>query len=139
MERLTEKAWQNLDPWECCGQDSYCKRSCHEKGGCTHGCIVPKLYAKLAKYEDLEEQGLLLRLPCKVGDTVYVPTRNIVSEFTVCSIEVYNEGIFVNWRCENGIYPCARYANIKGFAMTEIGKTVFFTKSEAEQLVKGEK
>ena len=26
---------------------------------------------KLAEYEDLEEQGLLLRLPCKVGSTVY--------------------------------------------------------------------
>lgn len=26
---------------------------------------------KLAEYEDLEEQGLLLKLPCKVGDTVY--------------------------------------------------------------------
>ena len=28
-------------------------------------------YKKLAEYEDLEEQGLLLRLPCEVGDTVY--------------------------------------------------------------------
>ena len=26
---------------------------------------------KLAEYEDLEEQGLLLKLPCKVGDIVY--------------------------------------------------------------------
>lgn len=26
---------------------------------------------KLAEYEDLEEQGLLVRLPCKVGDTMY--------------------------------------------------------------------
>ena len=26
---------------------------------------------KLCDYEDLEEQGLLARLPCKVGDTVY--------------------------------------------------------------------
>lgn len=26
---------------------------------------------KLANYEDLDEQGLLLRLPCKVGDDVY--------------------------------------------------------------------
>lgn len=26
---------------------------------------------KLAEYEDLEEQGRLLRLPCKVGDSVY--------------------------------------------------------------------
>lgn len=28
-------------------------------------------YKKLAAYEDAEEQGLLLRLPCKVGDSVY--------------------------------------------------------------------
>lgn len=27
---------------------------------------------KCADYEDAEEQGLLLKLPCKVGDTVYV-------------------------------------------------------------------
>lgn len=26
---------------------------------------------RLAEYEDAEEQGLLLRLPCKAGDTVY--------------------------------------------------------------------
>ena len=27
---------------------------------------------RLAKFEDLEEQGLLVRLPCKVGDDVYI-------------------------------------------------------------------
>ena len=63
MERLTEKCWRNLDPWECCGQDHFCNRGCHDKGGCTNGCIVPKLYAKLAKYENLEEKGLLVKLP----------------------------------------------------------------------------
>lgn len=26
---------------------------------------------KLATYEDLDEQGLLLKLPCKFGDTIY--------------------------------------------------------------------
>lgn len=30
-----------------------------------------KVYFKLKEYEDLEEQGLLIRLPCKAGDTVY--------------------------------------------------------------------
>ena len=30
------------------------------------------LLEALGKYEDAEEQGLLLRLPCKVGDTVYL-------------------------------------------------------------------
>lgn len=31
-----------------------------------------RVLQKLADYEDLEEQGLLLKLPCKVGDTVYL-------------------------------------------------------------------
>ena len=30
------------------------------------------VYFKLKEYEDLEEQGLLAKLPCKVGDTVWV-------------------------------------------------------------------
>ncbi len=52
MERLTNKSWRNFDPWECCGQDQYCQRGCHDPGGCTKGCIVPRLYKRLAAYED---------------------------------------------------------------------------------------
>ena len=54
MERLTNKAWRNFDPWECCGQDKYCQRGCHDPGGCTKGCIVPQLYARTGAYEDTE-------------------------------------------------------------------------------------
>ena len=54
MERLTDKAWRNFDPWECCGQDKYCQRGCHDPGGCTKGCIVPRLYARLGAYEDTD-------------------------------------------------------------------------------------
>ena len=53
MERLTEKHWKNLDPWECCGQDRFCGRRSDDLGGCRNGCIVPKLYARLAAYEDI--------------------------------------------------------------------------------------
>lgn len=53
MKRLTDKFWRNFDPWECCGQDYYCQRGCHDEGGCTKGCIVPRLYARLAVYEDI--------------------------------------------------------------------------------------
>ena len=52
MERLTNNAWRNFDPWECCGQDKSCQRGCHDPGGCTKGCIVPQLYARLGAYED---------------------------------------------------------------------------------------
>lgn len=52
MKRLTVEHWQNLDPWECCGQDNYCMRPNNKPGGCRNGCIVPKLYTRLAQYED---------------------------------------------------------------------------------------
>lgn len=83
---------------------------------------------ELKKYKDAEEQGLLLKLPCKVGDTVYSVTRDFISEYTICSIEMYNEGFFFNWRCEKGIY-----INVRGFTNFDIGETVFLTKEEAEQ------
>ena len=38
---------------------------------------------------------------------------------------------FFNWKCEKGIY-----INVRGFTEYEIGKTVFLTKSEAEQKLK---
>jgi|GEM_PF-185201 Uncharacterized host factor I protein len=53
--RITSRAHRNFDPWECCGQDAYCKRGCHEDGGCGKGCIVPKIYFALAEIEDAEE------------------------------------------------------------------------------------
>lgn len=34
--------------------------------------ILAKVFEKLKEYEDLEEQGKLLKLPVAVGDTVYV-------------------------------------------------------------------
>ena len=129
MERLTEKCWRNLDPWECCGQDKYCQRGCHEEGGCTNGCIVPKLYSRLAKYEDAEEQGLLLRLPCKVGDTVWFVGNDFVNDYEVRRYIVDESGIV-----------CIQIAKeIDGkdywnsFRIEDLGKTVFLTKEEAEQ------
>lgn len=35
-------------------------------------CAIQKAFDKLAEYEDLEEKGLLLKLPCKIGDFIYV-------------------------------------------------------------------
>lgn len=40
-----------------------------------HG-ITRQCLEKLAEYEDLEEQGLLLRLPCKVGDKFWELNSN---------------------------------------------------------------
>ncbi len=48
-------------------------------------------YAKLKEYEDAEEQGLLLRLPRKVGDTVYVDSTILPIEDMECYEDIDNE------------------------------------------------
>lgn len=50
-----------------CGE--YCDSCSQGAGNCK---TVENMIKKLATYEDLEEQGLLVRLPCKVGDDVYI-------------------------------------------------------------------
>lgn len=88
---------------------------------------------KLADYEDLEEQGRLIKLPCKVGDTVYgINTdRNIVSALKIISVKIYFYAIYFDYQLIDGIYK-----KIVNFADTDIGKTVFLTKSEAEAKLK---
>lgn len=88
---------------------------------------------KLAEYEDLEEQGKLLKLPCAVGDTVYEinKIRETVSTFTVNGFSVSEHGVFVKWEFSDGIYR-----NFDGVNDDEIGKTVFLTRKEAEAALK---
>ena len=83
---------------------------------------------ELKKYKDLEEQGLLVRLPCKVGDTVYVPTRNFISELRIIMVSVYMHDTYFRWILNSGIYP-----NLDGFPRSKLGKTVFLTCEEAEK------
>lgn len=131
MERLITRCKEYLIPKATeIGEDCVlsCDELCGHIGGKCEDCAIQKCFDKLAEYEDAEEQGSLIRPPVKIGDKVYSPTRNFLSEYTVCSIEVYNEGFFFNWRCDDGIY-----INVRGFTNFEIGKTVFLTKEEAEQ------
>ena len=95
---------------------------------------------KLATYEDAEEQGQILRLPCKVGDTVYafLSTCNYFTECQINKIELKptlygNTCYFLEPIGHRGcLYRCFE---------DEFGKTVFLTKEKAEAKLKemGEK
>ena len=113
MERLTKTysdgthgASESLP----CGENSYAYKNL--------------LIEKLCKYEDLEEQGRLIKLPCKVGDTVYVIVgKNIsVQKIQIATID-----------SEMKIEFCTKRI---GFALFDISKTVFLTKAEAEAKLK---
>jgi hypothetical protein len=94
---------------------------------------VAEYLRKFKDYEDLEEQGRLVKLPCKAGDTVYgINTdRNIVSALKIISVKIYSYAIYFDYQLIDGIYK-----NIVSFADADIGKTVFLTKSEAEAKLK---
>lgn len=73
MERLTERYKDpiaNTVLIKECG-DKLCKNICDDIEYDCSKCGLEKALEKLADYEDLEERGLLVRLPCKVGDTMY--------------------------------------------------------------------
>ena len=92
-----------------------------------------------AHYEQLEEQGLLIKLPCKVGDSVYFVTqeldvvkgscKKVIDEFIITEIRgnKYNPLWFMasNERCIH-----------RDFHPTQISKSVFLTREEAEKALK---
>lgn len=138
MERLTKRIEDENTLLTEVG-DTACKCFCdnYTLSGCWE-CPVGKAIEKLANYEDAEEQGLLARLPCKVGATVW----------ELCLCDDGNYKIFpmiVKTISEYGtlrqvkkditiwnIYAESDYTYMyKSFA--DFGKTVFSTKEEAEK------
>lgn len=101
-----------------------------------------KVLTKLADYEDAEEQGLLLRLPCKVGDTIWVVTSpfNVFDDIEYdenMKDEVYEAFIssvtFYKDHEQYRIYAKATNQFIGAyFRECDFGKTVFLTRAEAE-------
>lgn len=89
-----------------------------------------ELVDRLASYEDLEEQGRLVVLPCKVGDTVYVLNaskfhRGEVYEGYVSSFHYSFHGLEM---LGTGFY---------GRVDDLLNKKVFLTRVESEAALKG--
>lgn len=88
--------------------------------------------SRLAEYEDAEEQGLLLRLPVKIGSILYQPVSNRINEYKVTGLR------FDNTRNEF-MYEAA-YRGLEWYtAICDfdcINKIVFLTREEAEQKLK---
>lgn len=117
MKRLTHRyedgqAWVNLDLVSKMGENE---------------CVGLPV-TKLATYEDLEEQGLLLKLPCKVGDAVYF----IKSAFSYMDKPHKEQVRKIELICDEIIFR----TDNRSFGIEKVNKTVFLTQSEAEQALK---
>lgn len=85
---------------------------------------------KFAHYEDLEEQGRLIELPCKIGEKVYEVNKTCEERNLYCEDRYCN-------KCKTGSFiyrvteSCFKLSQIN-----DVNKTVFLTKEEAEAKLK---
>ena len=140
MERLTEKVFGFVQ-LKACGND-FCKETCeeHDKYKSCNNCPIQNSFDKLAEYEDAEEQDLLLRLPCKIGDTVWDNDYGNPCAYTITGFSVGTGEDYIDEPVSSKevVYYYSNYSGtITGsFAVSELGKTVFLTQAEAEQNLK---
>ena len=127
MERLTERdpSWIDDELWE-----SACEPDCEE---------IDAVYRKLKEYEDLEEQGRLIKLPCKVGNTVYryVEEKGCVLEYTVWNISM---SAYESGGIDIVIEGCAESEDEVedefSLSLIDFKNEFFNTREEAEQKLK---
>lgn len=126
MERLTEKV-RNYDG-TARSKESLVVEYGMKKGTPSNYCGA--IVTKLAGYEDLEEQGLLLKLPCKVGDKVYVKMQS--GKYAEADVRDFTHF----WTCGFCIVVTSDKFDKQNIPFTEFGKTVFLTQAEAEEALR---
>ena len=127
MERLTI----------CDGNEIYF--NCEEKVDITEKEMKHLMLKRLARYEDAEEQGRLIVLPCKVGDTVWTNLAWSGWYFRKTDMPYKARVVFIGINgadklgggCFNVIYDKGEH--MMQFDFSDIGKTVFLTREEAEK------
>lgn len=113
---------------DCDADEEHCPHLNEDNCPC-----LQEILERLAKYEDLEEQGKLLKLRCNVGDTIYginVPTiddtgKPIIGDIVpdiIESVIITRKGE-IEYHTKHGYFKDCR-----------IGKGVFLTRQEAERM-----
>ena len=130
-------------------EGNFCDISMCRESPCPYNgmCSQRETWERLKKYEDAEQDGRLVVLPCKVGDKVRVDARTwgdtwnyktvdggkyLLGE-TVSIIKTRKQ-TFIKIRVEHNVSwkrPMRRYP------ISAIGKTIFLTREEAEAALKG--
>ena len=135
MERLTKRIEDENTLLTEVG-DTACKCFCdnYTLSGCWE-CPVGKAIEKLADYEEAEEQGLLVRLPCKVGTEVFVISPR-EGHYIKCQIKQIEISSTVFGKIHYFVQPVAQRGCSFRYFDNEFGKTVFLNREDAERKLK---
>lgn len=119
MERLTDYSDDECTYIIGVGNKTCAEFCKNAVDGCKN-CYIQQVFKKLATYEDLEEQGLLVRLPCPIGTTVWDICGMDIRENVLSGIECGKDGKQFLW---------ANHDEWLG----ELNDLVFLTREEAEK------
>lgn len=98
---------------------------------------MANLRETLKKYEDLEEQGRLVILPCKVGDTLYRVNKGAKEPVIMMRVlQLYIKQLHKDRTAIKIITINDDDMGESCYFLENIGKTVFLTKAEAEAKLK---
>lgn len=133
MERLTERKYGEIVSVKSEETGISCSSFCNNCSQGTGNCkYVKEMVEKLAEYEDLEEQGKLLKIPCKVGDEIFIPIdfQGKVHRGVIIGVEYpkIRKSFVAVVRTD---YDFLCYEKFEDF-----GKNVFLNKTEAENELK---
>lgn len=143
IDRLTKRAGkkvylkENLISKKECAQREFGIDFCQKGSKCDslrdRKCPVLRVLDKLAYYEDLEEQGKIIVIPCEIGDTVFcIDELNfMINECIVARIEldIFSHLVIV---CEDKKIRGMRH----GYTVNSFGKIIFKSREKAEEGLK---
>lgn len=104
-------------------------QNCNDCEYGTHNCEVIEKLNRLAELEDKSEQGTLIELPCKVGDTVYVCYSTGIDEWEVGEITIIKNNMLFRLTHDGTDHYNSAW-------LSEEGTYLFFTREEAEKRLK---
>lgn len=122
-ERLTKREKNGLAYFPMCFTPP-----CNGEGCKDENCIfISDVCEQLAEYEELEEQGRLLRLPCRPNDIVYrinKAARVPIIKMAVKRIVLFDKSY--------ALEVVDEYGGQLLFLADDIGKVLYITREEAE-------
>lgn len=132
MERLTKRYIPNDEKNEITGIKVFESENKVPLVEVLSGEYLYPAIEKLATYEDLEEQGLLVRLPCKVGTEVFVIFQGI-NHYTKCQIKKIEISSTSFGKICYFAEPVTQRGCCLKYFDNEFGKLIFLTREEAEK------
>ena len=134
MKRLTRVEEDGTILCIGCAEEEECNGDCLS---CQHDIDAIQ---KLAEYEDAEEQGLILRLPAPLDgvESFEIADKGMWMKIPCRKGDTVYEIDGITWKGHDWKYRSYESAFVKETVfrfemLSEIGKTVFLTKEEAEQ------